>query len=140
MIKFYSLQNYIKYSNMHVLMIQRRKMMQKILGKISNVHKLPIFDKYINYKTFWWPYKKINIKKIRPVKTIINLKKTNRKQVALETLSLLTERDPLQCPHTLYLLFLINQSSSIQFVIHYLFSAKLYAHFMAGDMAALLKP
>lgn len=62
-------------------------MMQKILGKISNVHKLPIFDKYINYKTFWWPYKKINIKKIRPVKTIINLKKTNRKQVALETLS-----------------------------------------------------
>ena len=60
--------------------------------------------------------------------------------LALETLSLLTERDPLQCPHTLYLLFLINQSSSIQFVIHYLFSAKLYAHFMAGDMAALLKP
>lgn len=59
--------------------------------------------------------------------------------LALETL--LTEYGPLQCPHnTLYLLFLINQSSSIQFVIHYVFSAKLYAHFMAGGMTALLKP
>lgn len=59
--------------------------------------------------------------------------------LALETL--LTECGPLQGPHnTLYLFFLINQSSSIQFVIHYLFSAKLYAHFMAGGMTALLKP
>ena len=87
MIKFYGLQNNIKYSNMHAVNDSEEEMMQKILGKISNVHKLPIFEKYIKYKTFWWPYKKINIKKIRPVKTIINLKKTNRKQVALEPLS-----------------------------------------------------
>ena len=33
-------------------------MMQKILGKISIVHKFPVFEKYINYKTFWGPYKR----------------------------------------------------------------------------------
>lgn len=65
------------------LEIQRRKMMHKMLGKISNAHKFPIFEKYINYKTFWGLKKE----KIRPVKVTIRLKKTNRKQVALEPLS-----------------------------------------------------
>ena len=53
MIKFYGLQNNIKYSNMHAVNDSEEEMMQKILGKISNVHKLPIFEKYIKYKTFW---------------------------------------------------------------------------------------